>query len=295
MLTFVAGLAGGTLGLVLARSARAAGVAARLPHRRPAARSSGAVRARLSRARLARALAAADLDWTPDEAARTWAVAVVCAAVLGAPFGVTALALTATTVALAGPAALWSARHRRDRVVARALPDLLEEVARELRSGGTVASAVARVAGGDGVLAAETAGVARRAELGLGLDDGLSAWLALRQDAPVGDDVAVVAGALTVAARTGGPAADALDGVAAAVRDRHSALAEAWAQGAQGRLSAVVVGALPAVALAVSVVSDGSAARMLVVHPLGRIALVAGLAAEALGAWWMHRIVRVTP
>ncbi len=59
-----------------------------------------------------------------------------------------------------------------------------------------------------------------------------------------------------MAVAAGGPAAPALDGLAAGLRDRHDAAAEVAALSAQARLSAIVVGAAPLVSLALSLLVD---------------------------------------
>ena len=56
--------------------------------------------------------------------------------------------------------------HRRARLVAAAVPDTLEQVGAELRAGGTVATALAAIAGGDGPLAPDLARVEARVRLG---------------------------------------------------------------------------------------------------------------------------------
>ena len=65
---------------------------------------------------------------------------------------------------------------RRNVTAATALPSTLEQVAAELRGGGTVAGAVERLAHGDGPVAQDLRRVHVRTRLGLGLEDALGGW-----------------------------------------------------------------------------------------------------------------------
>jgi tight adherence protein B len=100
---------------------------------------------------------------------------------------------------------------------------------------------------------------------------------------------------LEVAVVAGGPAAPALDGLAAGLRDRHDAAGEVAALSAQARLSAIVVGAAPLVSLALSLLVDPRVAPTLIGTATGRACLLAGMALEGLAGLWMHRIVRCEP
>ena len=181
-------------------------------------------------------------------------------------------------------------RRRAAAEVEAALPDLLERVAGEFRAGASLLRALAEAAGGAGLpeaLAADLARVVARADDG-GLGPALAAWA---EDRPL-PAVAAAAAALEVAAGAGGPAAPALEGLAAGLRDRHDAAGEVAALSAQARLSAVVVGAAPVASLALSLLADRRVAPTLIGTGSGRACLVTGTALEALAALWMRRIVR---
>jgi tight adherence protein B len=192
---------------------------------------------------------------------------------------------------LGGPVALRLARGRAVRRYAVALPAGLEQVAAELRGGGTVAGAIGAIARAGGPLAADLRRVEARTGLGVALVDALGAWPEERAV----DGVRAAAGALAVAAALGGRAADALDGLARSLRDRLGAAAEAGALSAQARLSAVVVGAAPIAYLAFSTAVDPTSTAPLLTTTPGRVCFALGLGCEVLGALWMRRIVRTAP
>lgn len=184
-------------------------------------------------------------------------------------------------------------RRHREAELAAALPELLERVAGELRSGAAPLAAVAEAADGRDVpevLAADLARVVERAEEE-GLRVALSAWAEERPLPAVG----AAAAALEVAVEAGGPAVPALEGLATGLRDRQDVVQEVAALSAQARMSAIVVGAAPVVSLGLSVVADPRVAPTLAGTAPGRTCLLAGTALEALAALWIRRIVRCAP
>ena len=223
----------------------------------------------------------------PEQAVEHWAIGVAAVGLLAAAFAPTLAMPAALAVALAGPVALRAARSRRERRFATELPAALEEVAAELRGGGTVAAAVERLAYGGGAVGRDLHRVHVRTQLGLALEDALAGW-PQEHDAP---GVRAAAGALSVAAAMGGKAADAIDGLARSLRYRLDAMAEARALSAQARLSALVVGAAPLGYLAFSALVDPAAVTALVDTGVGRVCLVLGLGLEVLAGLWIRRIL----
>ena len=239
---------------------------------------------------LARALVDADVSSTPEQAVEYWAIGVAAVALLAGAFA-PALALPSALAALvAGPVGLRTARTRRERRFAAALPIALEQVAAELRGGGTVAMAIERLAVDPGAVGPDFQRVQRRTQLGLPLDEALSGW-PREHDTP---GVRAAAGALSIASALGGHAAEAIDGLAASLRHRLDAIAEAHALSAQTRLSAVVVGSAPLGYLAFAAMVDPRAVGTLIDTGVGRVCLVVGLALEGLAALWIRRILRST-
>jgi tight adherence protein B len=183
--------------------------------------------------------------------------------------------------------------RRRDAAIAAAVPDVLERVAGGLRAGATPLGALTEAAQGADLpepLAADLSRVISRAEEE-GLEAALDRWAGERP-LPV---VAAAAAALEVAVSAGGPAAPALDGLAAGLRDRHDAIGEIAALAAQARLSAIVVGTAPLVALGLSLLVDRRVAPTLIGTGPGRACLLAGVALEGLAGLWMQRIARCEP
>ena len=282
--TIVVAVTGSALTLTMARAARRHGIAARL-RREPV---PGRRVPPFLRERLAEALEAAAIAATPESALEVWGCAVVIAAVVGAGVSPVASAVLGVVVAVGLPVALGAAGARRDRLVVAAVPDTLELVGAELRTGGTVPIAIAAIADRDGPLADNLTRVQSRVGLGASLDDALRAWA--RERPVFGVDAA--AGALALSTRVGGQAAEALDGLAASLRERLAVAAEARSLSAQARYSAWVIGLLPVGWFVVTAVADPHSLQPLVATDAGRMCAGVGLGLEALGVWWMRVILR---
>ncbi len=196
-------------------------------------------------------------------------------------------ALLAAAAALApfdGPAPRWWTRRQEDRVGAE-LPLLLDEIARSMRAGLSMRSALAAaqasltgpLAGDVGVM------VASPDSAETVLDD----WADHRHRVP---GVRLVAAALSMADRTGA-AARALDGVADTLRADRELAAEVRALSSQAQVSALLIAVLPVGFALVASGADPSTLRFLVDSPVGRLCLIAGLGLDAWALWWMRRIV----
>jgi tight adherence protein B len=281
-------LAVGAAGIVAVRGL--VGAARRAEAGEHARRIGGRRRWRLppsARGWAVRALADADVELEPEAACELWLGGAAVATILALGFA-TGLALPVAALSVvAGPAGLHVARGRARRRFAAALPPALEQFAAALRGGAAPAEALSALADGRGSLAADLRRVRARAELGLGLTDSIAVW---PQDRPL-PSVRAAAGALALATSVGGRAADALDGLAASLRERLGAVAEARSLSAQARLSAVVVGAGPLAYLGFSALVDPASVGALVETDGGRVCLVVGLALDLVAIAWMRRIV----
>ena len=195
-------------------------------------------------------------------------------------------------VLVAGPVACVLARTRRERRFAAALPAALEQVAAELRGGGTVSGAVDRLASADGPVAADLRRVHVRTQLGLGLGDALAGWPA-EHDVP---GVRAAAGALAVATTMGGRAADAIDGLASSLRHRLDAVGRRPGRSRPRRASRRSSSARRRSATSRSPRWSTRARSPRSSPPAsGGCASSSGSALEALAALWIRRILRSEP
>ena len=284
MTTLLLGTVGPVVVAVLIRAGRRAAAADHVRRLSPTARWRLPGR---WHAELARALLAADIEAEPERVVELWAIGALAATLLASTMApvMTVPALLAGVVS--GPVTLRLLRTRRESRFAAALPAALEQLAGELRGGGTVAGAVERLGTAAGPVTSDFRRVHARTQLGLALDDALAVWPS-EHETP---GVRAVAGALAVAANLGGRAAEAIDGLAASLRHRLDAVAEARSLSAQARLSAIVVGAAPLGYLIFSSLIDPRSVTVLLSTAVGRVCLALGLGLEALAALIIRRIV----
>lgn len=168
----------------------------------------------------------------------------------------------------------------------RGLPLVLDEVARSLRAGCSLAQALASAGEVPGPAGRAVAELAGEIEAGRPVAAAAHRW-ASRSGSPV---VGLAAVAVGLAAEAGGTSARAVDGVAASLRERAEAADEAHALAAQARLSALVIGVAPLAFAALAAATDSRTATFLVGSPLGLGCLVGGVALDAAALVWMRRI-----
>ena len=175
--------------------------------------------------------------------------------------------------------------RRRRAAAARTSDRVLETcelVASELVAGQSTVAALRRAA-------EEWSALGPVAEAGeLGSDP--AAALADLAHTPGAGDLRLVAAAWTVAHRTGGGLADALDRVAATIRDRRATGRVVESELASARATARLVAALPLVMLLLGGGHGSGAWAFLLGHPVGLACLAAGVALGLAGLWWIERI-----
>ncbi len=167
---------------------------------------------------------------------------------------------------------------------------MLEVVARSLRSGasltGALAEAVADLPAGGAVDDLERALAMIRA--GASVVDALDRWTKAAGVRP-----RVLAGtALALGAELGGMPARSLDAAAAGLRDRAALAREVRALSSQARSSATVMVLGPPLFLGAASTADHRLLQVLLGSPRGLGCVVAGVALDVGGAWWMSALVR---
>jgi tight adherence protein B len=162
-----------------------------------------------------------------------------------------------------------------------------EELARTVRSGASLAGALQSTSPCQALAQV-------LAPIELALQRGDSVASATRRIASGHPGVDVAMGVLRACADLGGPAAQPLDRAAATLRARAADVAERQVHSAQARLSAVVLTVLPGGALAV-LVATSAASRGAITTPSGMFCLGAGATLNAIGWWWMRRIIGRSP
>jgi tight adherence protein B len=199
-----------------------------------------------------------------------------------------AAVLVALIAARAGRHLLPGSRRIEPRRVARwsriaiaDYPGLLDAIARRVRSGSSLTTAVIEE-------------IDRSSPLGEVVDRlaaGGSLSAALDGVVPTDTDLALTVQVLSATAHLGGPVASTLDEAAAVLRERAAARAERRAHGAQARLSARVLTVVPLGFATWSAVASQRTRDVYLSTVAGGICALCGLALNVVGWRWMKRIV----
>lgn len=155
-----------------------------------------------------------------------------------------------------------------------------DALARELRAGTSLGSALRTVHPPAG---SSLDGIPHRLARGVPLTEALSV---VTRSA---DEQAALT-VLAACADHGGPAAQPLDRLAAMLRRRAADAAERAVHSAQARLSALVMTLLPGAVL-VLLLTTSPSVRAVTATRLGGFVILLGLGANALGWWWMRRVI----
>ena len=169
-------------------------------------------------------------------------------------------------------------------------PDGLDAMARAIRAGNALSTAVQLVAE---EMPDPIGGEFRRVfeETQLGMDPG-EALSRLAERTPT-DDVRFFCTAVTIQRGSGGNLAEILDRLSEVIRERFKILSHARALSAQHRWSAICVGLSPvAFALMFELMSPGYFAPMME-SPLAPMLLGAGFVMEAIGFFMVWRIAKI--
>ena len=180
----------------------------------------------------------------------------------------------------------WADR-RSARTTSAAWPSVADEIGAGLRSGASLRQALEAATGRGGAAGARVAGVLRPVDRGGALAEAAGRWATSATDA----GEVLVAHAVELAAATGHATPLLFDTVADGLRERAALAGEVRAQTAQARASALALALLPLGFTGLLALTDPSVPRFLVGSELGWACLAVGLALEAAGGWWMHRII----
>jgi len=170
------------------------------------------------------------------------------------------------------------------------LPQILNLIAGSLRAGWGLLQSVDMVVQETLPPASdEFKRVQTEARLGLPVEDALQAMA----DRVGSDDFAWAVSAIAIQREVGGNLAEVLDVVAATIRDRAALRRHVSALTAEGRLSAIILLALPFVEGIVLYAVNPTYMRPMFTEPLGWLILAGGLLLLLIGSIWLVRAMQV--
>ncbi len=181
-------------------------------------------------------------------------------------------------------------RRRRLKQFAKQLPDALELISRALRAGHSLASGFSLVSEEmRNPIAKEFQRVFEEQNLGVPLDEALDNLT----DRMPNIDLRFFATAVILQRQTGGDLAEILDKIGYLVRERFKIWGQVQALTGEGRLSGIVLLALPPLLFITIYRMNPEYVRPLFTDPLGRKMLSVGIIMQLLGAVVIKKIVNI--
>jgi tight adherence protein B len=179
-------------------------------------------------------------------------------------------------------------KKKRTSLIERQMPDVMELLARSLRAGHTLPSAM-ELAGKEtpDPLGTELRTAYEEQRLGLSLSDALGHVM----DRVASRDLRYFVTAVLIQTETGGNLAEIMEKIGYLIRDRLRVKAKIRGLTAEGRLSAAILGILPFAMFMILFIIHKKYVMTLFVDPWGKKLLVAGLIAMTMGIVSMRRII----
>jgi tight adherence protein B len=216
------------------------------------------------------------------------AVGVVAAIVLKKP----ALAPLLAAIGAAAPTLLLlAARDERDRKLSEQLPNALDMMARSLRAGHALPSAFKLVATEmPAPINMEFARAYEEQNLGMTFE---KAVLQMVARTPRNRDFKIFAVSVIVQKQTGGNLVEIMEKLAETIRGRYQFYGKLKALAAEGKLSGMVLGALPIITGLVFSIVNPKYTSKLVLEPMGRLFLIYAVVTWFVGIIWLRRMGKV--
>lgn len=181
-------------------------------------------------------------------------------------------------------------RKRRLKKFAAQLPEALELIARALRAGHSLAAGFSLVAQeSSDPIAGEFSRTFEEQNLGKPLEEALTD---LTKRVP-NLDLKFFATAIILQRQTGGDLAEILDKIGYLIRERFKIWGQVQALTGEGRLSGIVLLALPPALFAVVYKMNPDYLMLLFTDPMGKKMLVGGIVTQLLGALMIRKIVNI--
>jgi tight adherence protein B len=185
---------------------------------------------------------------------------------------------------------VWWKRFKRLKKFSSQLPDALELVARALRAGHSLAAGMHVVAEEmPAPISDEFGRVYEEQNLGIPIEEALNSMCVRVPNL----DLRFFVTSVAIQRQTGGDLAEILDKIGYVVRERYRILGQVKALTAEGRLSGVVLIALPFVLFLVMLHIQASYVSMLWTHELGIQMAIFAVVMQILGALVIRKIVNI--
>ncbi len=239
-----------------------------------------------------RLFAQADVQLTLSRMAMICAVLAAAGMAAGAIYGMHPGLLPPIGGSLASVPVLWLLwrRRRRLRTFGIQLPEALDMLARALRSGQSLGAGFNMVAGEiPAPLGREFGRVFEEQNLGVSIEDSLDSLT----DRVPNLDLKFFATAIVLQRQIGGDLAEILDKISHLIRERFQIWGQIQALTGKGRLSGIVLLALPVVLFLAMLRLNHDYVMVLFTDPMGKKLLIGSIVLQLLGALVIRKIVNI--
>ena len=181
-------------------------------------------------------------------------------------------------------------RSKRFQKFEELFPEAIDTLARAVRAGHAFTTAIELIANEVAEpIASEFRKLFEEQKFGLPVRDAL---INLTQRVPL-VDVKFFVTAVMLQRETGGNLAEILDNLSYVIRERFKIMRQVRVFTAQGRLTMVLLMALPPVIVMVMLVMSPNFIRPLFTDPLGHALVVGGVALQTIGYFWIRKVIRI--
>ena len=181
-------------------------------------------------------------------------------------------------------------RSKRFQKFEELFPEAIDTLARAVRAGHAFTTALELIANEIAEpIASEFRKLFEEQKFGLPVRDAL---INLTQRVPL-VDVKFFVTAVMLQRETGGNLAEILDNLSYVIRERFKIMRQVRVHTAQGRLTMVLLMSLPPVIVMVMLVMSPNFIRPLFTDPLGHTLVVAGIALQTVGYFWIRKVIRI--
>jgi tight adherence protein B len=181
-------------------------------------------------------------------------------------------------------------RHLKTSRLEQQMPEGMELLARSLRAGHTLQSAIELGSGEIGhPLGGEMKIAFEEQKLGLGMNKALQR-MADRVDS---QDLRFFVTAVLIQMETGGNLAEILDNIGQLIRKRLQLKGKIRGLTAEGRFSALILAALPVVIFFLLYFINRSYIKMLLEDPMGHKLMLGGIVSMIFGILWMKKMIQI--
>jgi tight adherence protein B len=181
-------------------------------------------------------------------------------------------------------------KNKRAKLISEQLPDALEMMSRAIKAGHALPSSFKLVAQEcSAPVAVEFAKAYEQQNLGLSFEDAV---LQMTERVPDNLDLKLFAVSVVIQKETGGNLVELLENISNTMRERFKFYSKLSALTAEGRLSGVILGALPFV-VAFMIFLSNPDYLMELGHGFGHKILLFGLASWTVGVLWIRSMLKV--